>query len=769
MAWWDDLWLNEAFATWMAFKVVDDWKPEWSMWHDFESHRAPALRARRAGEHAPDLRRGETRRARRPRTSTSITYEKGASVVRMLESWLGAERVPRGRAPLHPPPPRGERARGGSVARARGERRSGRSTPVVRAVARAARASRWCRAQRVDRGGSGAPRRRPGALLREPEGARRRARSRDAADPARACACAARAGRTRSCARWRTPRRPRSRSARPTTCAGRTCNADEASFVRALHDAPLLARARPGSPRACGRSSAWACSATSGRECARAARDSRTGSTWSRALGERAEPDVLGAALGAAGLARRPGGAAGRPERSAARFRGWLGRELRARVRAARLEARARARARTSASCARSLLSILGGARRGRGRARGRRGADRRLSEEAVARSTPNLAGPVVELAARRGDKARFERYLRAMKRARTPQERTRFELALGAFRDPALVERALALALTDAIPTQDVVPLLGRLLGEPDRARARPGSSSASAGRSCRRACSPGLASRLVSALPGAAEAALPPAGRRVLRARIRSRRRRARCKQALERFDLDAELRERAPARAARVPTRARRRWRRSFRRSVLARPFAAVREACAEVAARARHVAIDVGRARALRRRASARRARRHSPTAFPALGGDAEGLAAYVLMSRRAELRLRLVPAPAQACRDCRATGRSRPRCASASSATGASQRARAARDRRARASRSCSARLPRDAPIDELMELYARALRELGECVHARAPPARSPGFVEEAGGSAAALVRRLARDAALARRRAPRRAARARS
>src|SRR5678816_4532173 len=29
LAWWDDTWLNEAFATWMAAKVVDQWKPEW--------------------------------------------------------------------------------------------------------------------------------------------------------------------------------------------------------------------------------------------------------------------------------------------------------------------------------------------------------------------------------------------------------------------------------------------------------------------------------------------------------------------------------------------------------------------------------------------------------------------------------------------------------------------------------------------------------------------------------------------------------------------
>src|SRR5256714_12269057 len=29
MVWWDDLWLNEAFATWMAYKIVDHWRPQW--------------------------------------------------------------------------------------------------------------------------------------------------------------------------------------------------------------------------------------------------------------------------------------------------------------------------------------------------------------------------------------------------------------------------------------------------------------------------------------------------------------------------------------------------------------------------------------------------------------------------------------------------------------------------------------------------------------------------------------------------------------------
>ena len=71
MAWWDDLWLNEAFATWMAFHVVDAWKPEWRMWNDFQP-RAGAGRSQpgRATRHPPDLRAGARTRTRPPRTST---------------------------------------------------------------------------------------------------------------------------------------------------------------------------------------------------------------------------------------------------------------------------------------------------------------------------------------------------------------------------------------------------------------------------------------------------------------------------------------------------------------------------------------------------------------------------------------------------------------------------------------------------------------------------------------------------------------------------
>jgi puromycin-sensitive aminopeptidase len=88
MAWWDDLWLNESFATWMAFKVVDDWKPEWNMWLEFEAQRAPAF-ALDAMENTHPIYVAVNAPSEATENFDVITYEKGASVVRMLESWLG--------------------------------------------------------------------------------------------------------------------------------------------------------------------------------------------------------------------------------------------------------------------------------------------------------------------------------------------------------------------------------------------------------------------------------------------------------------------------------------------------------------------------------------------------------------------------------------------------------------------------------------------------------------------------------------------------------
>ncbi|MGH7833012.1 MAG: M1 family metallopeptidase [Candidatus Binatia bacterium] len=90
MRWWNGLWLNEAFATFMEMLAVDAWKPEWQRWTSFTLSRASALvtdglKSTRPIEFTVE----------RPEQAAAmfdvLTYEKGASVLRMLEQYLGAE------------------------------------------------------------------------------------------------------------------------------------------------------------------------------------------------------------------------------------------------------------------------------------------------------------------------------------------------------------------------------------------------------------------------------------------------------------------------------------------------------------------------------------------------------------------------------------------------------------------------------------------------------------------------------------------------------
>jgi len=89
-AWWNDIWLNEAFATWMASKIVDRWKPEWS----WAVQRASA----RTGAMDQDS-LVTARRIRQPIAGNDdivsafdgITYQKGAAVIEMFEGWVGEE------------------------------------------------------------------------------------------------------------------------------------------------------------------------------------------------------------------------------------------------------------------------------------------------------------------------------------------------------------------------------------------------------------------------------------------------------------------------------------------------------------------------------------------------------------------------------------------------------------------------------------------------------------------------------------------------------
>ncbi len=91
MEWWNDLWLNESFASWMGDKAVDHLFPEWEMWTQFvssDTNRALSLDGLKSS-HPIDQ---EVRNpAQIGELFDAISYSKGASILRMLEDHLGEE------------------------------------------------------------------------------------------------------------------------------------------------------------------------------------------------------------------------------------------------------------------------------------------------------------------------------------------------------------------------------------------------------------------------------------------------------------------------------------------------------------------------------------------------------------------------------------------------------------------------------------------------------------------------------------------------------
>ena len=93
--WWDDIWLNESFAEWMGSKTADQWRPDLGIAQEQLDSTQDAmvtdgLKAGRA-VHQP-----VTDNLQIGGAFDSITYQKGAGVIGMVESYLGAERFQRG-------------------------------------------------------------------------------------------------------------------------------------------------------------------------------------------------------------------------------------------------------------------------------------------------------------------------------------------------------------------------------------------------------------------------------------------------------------------------------------------------------------------------------------------------------------------------------------------------------------------------------------------------------------------------------------------------
>lgn len=90
MAWWDNIWLNEGFASWMATKATDKFNPDWKVWLQAhaETNRAMQDDARKTTHPVQQPIRDESEA---DSAFDDITYLKGQAVIRMIETYLGED------------------------------------------------------------------------------------------------------------------------------------------------------------------------------------------------------------------------------------------------------------------------------------------------------------------------------------------------------------------------------------------------------------------------------------------------------------------------------------------------------------------------------------------------------------------------------------------------------------------------------------------------------------------------------------------------------
>jgi len=539
MKWWDDLWLNEAFATWMAFRVCDEWKPEWRMWNNFEPHRAAALALDALSNTHPVYAEVENA-AQATENFDAITYEKGASVVRMVEHYLGAQKFRagvqayirqhrEGNAVAHDLWNALEKASGQPVAqivrawvrqpgfplvgfeRETGEMAGGlavkqerfKASPTTRFPESAA--TTWPLPMVVKLGQpAGKPPKIERMLLKR---AKERLELKAAKD-----------------APWYYG------------------NVGEGGFYRVLHDpaclaalAPQLATALTPVERMGLLGHQWAV-VRSGRARIASFLD------LAGALGKERDYEVLDALAGPLSFIEDQLCDAVGPE-CRTHFQAWLAEVFGGAWRELGWESSAGDDERNLRRG--SILRILGTI-----------GEDPEIARGAVpvferylksrASVEPNLVDPMIAIVAREGNEARFVRFRQAVGASRTPQESRRFQLALGDFRDPVLARRAAELTLTQEIPTQDVGFLLIRLLGNRAAREATWEFIQASWAALAKR-LPPMMVSRVIEATASLQTREHRKQVAMFFRAHPVETATRA-LKLALERFDLNEELRRRA-----------------------------------------------------------------------------------------------------------------------------------------------------------------------------------------------------------------------------
>ncbi|MGP8109666.1 MAG: M1 family metallopeptidase [Thermoplasmata archaeon] len=96
MRWWNDLWLNESFASFVAIKALESLYPEWNAWEDFLLTRYAGSMLWDALPHTHPVRVDVTDPDQIRQIFDEISYGKGASLLRMAEAYVGEDAFRRG-------------------------------------------------------------------------------------------------------------------------------------------------------------------------------------------------------------------------------------------------------------------------------------------------------------------------------------------------------------------------------------------------------------------------------------------------------------------------------------------------------------------------------------------------------------------------------------------------------------------------------------------------------------------------------------------------